>query len=325
MKTIYRNALAAAVALAAAGSVQAAPTFGSGLNTIFFFNFENLYRTDANCVGGGCLGAGTGPAGYQLVDPSVAGNVDVGDVFAGVFNVQNINAVDNIWLQGATDHFSGYFAQEVTDIEDIHGGVTPDHIVLGNPTADPFGILAAGEMFRIYVDDGVGSTFCDGVAATVGASITECTDGGLWASLGAGATVNDALADLDGYAYSHTDLSIPGNLSDVNAFLALDLVTLGAEYNAGALVKVNDGNENEIGGLLAAVTTDCPPGAAAFITCTDFVGTSEIEGNPFFGDGSPWVFRSDDPFEFLRAVPEPGMLGLLGLGLLGLGAKRRRS
>jgi hypothetical protein len=320
---------AAAVALAFSAGAQAAPVFDLGTNRVFFDNVENQYRTTAACaaVAGSCLAATAGdPAGYQRINPTIAGNVAVGDIFVGILNVQNIRNEGGIDVYNSVpgNRFTGYFAQQVTSVAGPAVGHPTAHITLGTATTDPFGILAAGEMFRLYSDTPSFTTGgTGGDPNDVSASIAAATAGTLWAALGLSATP-------DGYAYSHTDLTQTVTSSNTEAFLALDLKLAGPGYNAGTLAKINDINESEVGGTTIALVCTGAELASPTISCTDFVGTSEIEPNAEFDSfngpaagTSPWMYASNDPFRLVQVVPTPGTLALTGLALVILGLRRK--
>ncbi len=326
MITFKQTLLAASLAMAAGGAQ--AVTFGTGSNSIYYNNLENQYRSDAACAVGGCLGTGTGPAGYQLVDPTIAGNIAAGDIFAGVINVQNNNYASGSWMQGPTDQFSGYFAQQVMAVGPVG---TAAEITFGTVAADPFGILAAGEMFRLYTQSGAGTTtFTDFTAGSTGAVgsvtrvqdvITLATDGVFWGSLGL-ATVSP-----DNFAYAIDDLTAPGTSTTTESFLALTLMLKGPSYNAGPLQLINDKNESIVGGVTGALLCTAAEIADPTKSCAQFVATSEIELNShnwWNGDASsPFIYASNDPA--VISVPEPATLALLGLGLVGLAGMRRRA
>lgn len=342
-------------ALALGGqSVLAAPAFDVGLSSLALTNAENVYRSDASCAAGGCLAfnANIDPVGYRRADPSIANNIQAGDLFIGINDFQQIKSVVSGLPTFDTDsspvdNFTGYFVQEVKSVAIDYDGaaVGTDRVLLGSATvADPFGILSVGgadgdlstlgdnEMFRLFVDDGVGATqYNTAGGLTTAASIATATDGLLWGALGVGETAGTAdapVVDADGYMYSQIQLG--GGLTDFGGefFGAFNVILEGIAYNAGELTGVNDSAEllfggGQLGDPIATLGDNfagiCT--ASASYGCYDIVGNGQLEVGTSFN--SPWTFASEDPL-FIHRIPEPGALSLLGLGLLGMGMSKRR-
>jgi hypothetical protein len=275
-------------------------------NDLFFQNVEVIYRPSASCGVGECLAfnPANDPVGWQRVIPinslgvGTGDRAQVADVIVGIINVQNIEAPSGVptWSMNiASDQLSGYFAQRIAAITLNDPALGIEHLTLDS-AIDPWGILPAGTMFALYVDDGAGFSAYE-TNGTILDDIGKAINGSLFGTL----------TEVGGYAYGHVDIDLAlSNFSDQEAFVALNFIINNTGFG---YLGLNDINENEVGGLFLL---------------NDLIGTSELEVNPaYLTGGSPWPFRSNDPVTE-HPVPEPSTMLLLGSGLLGLGFYARR-
>lgn len=338
-------------------SLQAAPVFGpnGSFNSIELVAVENQYRATGSCTsignsasGADCLTAtGDDPAGYNKVNPGVASNTDVGDLFIGILNIRDIsnNLTGTTWnsdnvAAGGIDTFTGYFVQEVlanfAPPDPFDPTQTDDnHITLGASAVDPFGVLSgspAGTMFALYVDDGSQATgntvFTRNGAGGFGVlgDISNATDGDLWAYLGEPVGLCDEAECTPGYNYTHTDDTLTGFNIEGTFFFALNSLLHGPAYNLPNLHPINDFTEAELGGVATSgINGICSPLAPFPITCTEFIGQAELTANqsgPIGGGNEPWFFENNDPINLY--IPEPNSMALVGLALAGFGALQKR-
>ncbi|MFZ5426146.1 MAG: PEP-CTERM sorting domain-containing protein [Thermodesulfobacteriota bacterium] len=228
------------------------------------------------------------------------GAIAPGDLFYGIARVQTIlgntgggadpfNSTSN-----PVHNLTAYFYTEVATVNPIQG--TQNALITFDvPTlSDPNGIisdteLAGGVVFKLFEDFSTNISFAD--EAT---SIATATDGALWMSL-----------TLDGGYWWSEALGDPTGVP-AGTFLGTSWFGLNTYFSSvGELIKIND------------------PLEALYDIDVQLYAQSTIETNAR-RDGSVgrWSITSDDPA--VLATPEPATMLIMGSGLLGMFAVRRR-
>lgn len=233
----------------------------------------------------------------NLIDADGSRTISVGDRFYGIANVQQIKDQTGVayWFESATDHVSAYFYNEVAAVNAIPGSNLVQILFKAATVSDPNGVisdteLAAGATLKFYGST-TGLTFTNLVN-----SIASATDG-------------DELATMSmtgGYWWSNA-LLVPFGLTpgtDVaDSLFGLNVLSTNGYF--GNLQYINDPSEDlyDLNVQLYAEST---------------VQTNERND----ASRNIWAFTSDDPA--VVATPEPASMLLLGSGLMGLFAARRR-
>lgn len=215
--------------------------------------------------------------------------VDVGDRLVGIFNIETIENANaggvgtNNLGVGGANELTGYF--DVTVVAKNCVGLICS-----------FGFAATaadGTVLRLY-DDATPDYFRIGAAGDFATMLANAQDGALWATF---------------RAVTWTAFTTGGD--NIATLGSLPAPGLGGGFNIGLNISINNTGKQ-------FNTVDClsPNGIIQVTACGS--GSLLAKG----GIGSP--FDSFDNVDFfINVVPAPGIIVLLGVGLVGLGIRRR--
>lgn len=240
---------------------------------------------------------------FETASGLVDGQIAEGTILYGVIRAQAISDAnaDVVWSSGSGDYLTGFFASKVTGVSDVTvvNGEIHATLTFSALTADDLATLSpqiqALFSSQDIADQVVMKLFTDTAtpltnAGTEAQSIASATDGSLWMnlSLDGGYWWSSAIINPDGLATGDTLATnwFGFNLAD-----------------GGAITSLPDIND---------------PLETRYDTDVDIYGNSKITKQPV----GPWSYESNDPATL--ATPEPGTFLILGAGLLGLAAFRRK-
>jgi len=231
-----------------------------------------------------------------LIDNDQNGDISVGDILWGVLSVNQIVAPSapdgqtgpQIWPGVAPAEITGYFATEVVAVYPPGSPAPPNHLISAGsatvativlaPAVDPNGILAAGEVMRIY--EGGAFNYND---STQGSALATATDGALLWSFGLGG----------GYWYTLAPTAVPGSGDVGESYAGLHVI-----IDSGDLFGlVNDPNEDysSNAGVAGGLSVDIWFNSEIFRLPNNPGLTVDPDDPMHFGSNDPAVYFPESP------------------------------
>jgi hypothetical protein len=248
-----------------------------------------------------------------------SGPLMVGDVFVSIFEIPKftINGV-NALPDGS--ELTGVAASEITDISGniVTFAASSDglnsFLALGtlDPTVGVVGDAGGGATIAMWLDSSPDLEVNRTVnVASNCANITDCID----------RATDGTLFQVDGFAGDPDEI---WRATATTAGLDIGLMSIAGSATPVAIVSIAQTTFFNATGPISFQNVLTQAACADTVGCVAGpVGSATITGGSGLVNGA--VAHSDFDFDKLQAVPEPGVLALLGIGLFGLAGIRRRS